>query len=102
MSNRENLRATLLQLDGRSYKAYKDIKGSYQFSDFNLIIEHIQGDPFAAPSKFIVKIPQLIARFPDNLYQFSSREVALRDYLTRQFDRVAHQMSAYRGAGKVG
>ncbi|MCU0536757.1 MAG: ABC-ATPase domain-containing protein [Hydrococcus sp. Prado102] len=102
MFNRENLRSLLLQLDGRGYKAYKDIRGSYQFSDFKLIIEHIQGDPFAAPSKFIVKIPQAIAQFPDNLYQSSSREVALRDYLTRQFDRVAQEMSSYRGTGKSG
>ncbi|NJK48754.1 ABC-ATPase domain-containing protein [Candidatus Gracilibacteria bacterium] len=102
MLNQENLRSTLLQLDGCGYKAYKDIKGSYQFSDFKLIIEHIQGDPFAAPSKFIVIIPQAIARFPDNLYQSSSREFALRDYLTRQFDPVAQEMSSYRGTGKSG
>jgi predicted ABC-class ATPase len=102
MLNQENLRARLLQLDGRGYTAYKDLKGSYQFSDFKLIIEHIQGDPFAAPSKFIVIIPQAIARFPDNLYQSSSREFALRDYLTRQFDRVAQEMSSYRGTGKSG
>jgi predicted ABC-class ATPase len=102
MPNRENLRSTLLQLDGRGYKAYKDIKGSYQFSDFNLIVDRVQGDPFAAPSKFIVKIPQAIAKFPDNLYQSLSREIALRDYLTRQFDRVAQEMSAYRGTGKSG
>jgi predicted ABC-class ATPase len=102
MSNRETLRSTLLQLDGRGYKAYKDLKGNYKFPDFTLIIEQVQGDPFASPSKFIVKVSQSIAQFPRSLYQSQSREVALRDYLTRQFDRVARDMSSYRGTGKSG
>ncbi|OKH22843.1 ATPase [Hydrococcus rivularis NIES-593] len=102
MSDRENLRSTLLQLDGRGYKAYKEIEGSYQFPDFTLIIDRVQGDPFASPSKFIVKVPQSIANFPRSLYQSASREVALRDYLTRQFDRVARDLNSYRGTGKSG
>lgn len=98
----ENLRSILLKLDGYGYKAYMDIKGSYKFPDFTLIVEHIQGDPFAAPSKLIVKVPQSVAQFPPHLYESSSREVALRDYLTRQFDKVAYTMSSYRGTGKSG
>ncbi|MGK7871907.1 MAG: ABC-ATPase domain-containing protein [Xenococcaceae cyanobacterium] len=102
MPDQSNLRSTLLQLDGRGYKAYKDIKGSYKFPDFTLIIDHIQGDPFASPSKLRVVIPQSVAGFPRNLYQSSSREIALRDYLTRQFDKVAQEISSYRGTGKSG
>lgn len=102
MSNPENLRSTLWQLDGQGYKAYKDIKGSYQFPEFTLIVEHVQGDPFASPSKFIVKVPQTIAKFPRELYHSSSRNVALRDYLTRQFDKIAKQVSSFRGTGKSG
>ena len=97
-----NLKSTLLRLDGASYKAYKDIKGSYQFPDFTLIIDRVQGDPFASPSNLRVKIPQSVARFPQQLYQSKSREVALRDYLTRQFDRAANQISSHRGTGKSG
>ena len=97
-----NLRSALLRLDGASYKAYKDIKGNYQFRDFALIIDHIQGDPFAAPSKFRVKVPQSIAQFPKQLYRSQSREIALRDYLTRQFHKIAHQISCRRGTGKSG
>ncbi len=102
MPNQENLRSILLQLDGRGYKAYKDIKGSYKFSDFTLIIDRVQGDPFASPSKFRIKVPQSVAQFPRHLYQSPSREIALRDYLTRQFDRVAREISSYRGTGKSG
>ncbi|MGK7949351.1 MAG: ABC-ATPase domain-containing protein [Xenococcaceae cyanobacterium] len=102
MPDRDNLKSTLLKLDGASYKAYKDIKGSYQFPDFTLIIDYVQGDPFASPSQFRIKISQSIAGFPKQLYKSKSREVALRDYLTRQFDRAANKISSHRGTGKSG
>lgn len=102
MPDRENLHSTLLQLDGRGYKAYKDIKGSYNFQDFTLIIDRVQGDPFATPSQVRVQLPQSVAGFPRNLYQNRSREIALRDYLTRQFDLKARDISSRRGTGNSG
>jgi predicted ABC-class ATPase len=102
MTSRETLHQLLLQLDDRSYKAYKDIKGSYKFPDFTLIIDRVQGDPFATPSQVRVQLPQSVAGFPRKLYQTRSREVALRDYLTRQFDRAAKDISSRRGTGNSG
>jgi predicted ABC-class ATPase len=102
MPNRENLRQLLLQLDNRGYKAYKAIQGSYEFPDFTLIIDRVQGDPFATPSQVRVQLPQSVAGFPRNLYQSHSREIALRDYLTRQFDHAARDISSRRGTGNSG
>ncbi|MCA1993505.1 MAG: ABC-ATPase domain-containing protein [Coleofasciculus sp. S288] len=102
MTNRENLRQLLLQLDERGYKAYHDIKGSYQFPDFTLIIDRVQGDPFATPSQVRVQLPQSVAGFPPHLYQIPSREIALRDYLTRSFSRAARHISSRRGTGSSG
>ncbi|MDY6782868.1 MAG: ABC-ATPase domain-containing protein [Cyanobacteriota bacterium] len=102
MRDRNSLRSTLLDLDGRGYKAYKDIKGRYSFPNFTLIIDRVQGDPFASPSQLRVQVPQSIAQFPPHLYASLSREIALRDYLTRQFDRAAQQVSSRRGTGKSG
>lgn len=102
MSDRHKLNSTLLKLDNTSYKAYKDIKGKYKFEDFTLIIDYVQGDPFATPSQLRVIIPQIVADFPAQLYQSHSREVALRDYLARQFAQIANQMSSHRGTGKSG
>ncbi len=101
MSNK-NLRSILLNLDGASYKSYKNIRGNYEFSNFTLIIDYVQGDPFATPSKLRVKIPQSIANFPQKLYQSSSRNIALRDYLARQFHQVSRRISSHRGTGKSG
>jgi predicted ABC-class ATPase len=102
MTNKESLERHLLQLDNRGYKAYKDIQGNYDFSEFTLIIDYVQGDPFASPSKFRVRVPPNIAQLPRELFNSRSREIALRDYLTRQFDKAAYSISSKRGTGKSG
>ncbi|NJN57490.1 MAG: ABC-ATPase domain-containing protein [Leptolyngbyaceae cyanobacterium SL_5_9] len=106
----QRLYQQLLQLDQRSYKAYKQIAGVYQFPGFELSIDYVQGDPFASPSRLRVQIPQTysqrtdsrIKSFPEELYRSHSREVALRDYLTRQFAQVAAEVRGRRGSGNSG
>ncbi|MEG4013434.1 MULTISPECIES: ABC-ATPase domain-containing protein [unclassified Microcoleus] len=102
MTNKEILKRHLLQLDNRSYKAYKEIQGRYKLDEFTLIIDYVQGDPFASPSKFRVIVPPEIARIPRELFKSRSREIALRDYLTRQFDKATYSNSSKRGTGKSG
>ena len=102
MSDRQNLNSRLIELDNTSYKAYKDLRGTYQFADFTLVVDYVQGDPFAAPSQVRVIVPQAVANYPPHLYQTKSREVATRDYIARQFDRAARQLSSHRGTGKSG
>ncbi|KKL13159.1 hypothetical protein LCGC14_2528550 [marine sediment metagenome] len=47
MRTENDLKTTLRRIDGKGYKAYKDIKGQYDFGTYTLIIDHVQGDPFA-------------------------------------------------------
>ena len=47
MKTEQILDEHLRRMDGRGYKAYKEIKGEYQFPGFTLLIDHVQGDPFA-------------------------------------------------------
>ncbi|AEJ60613.1 ABC transporter, ATPase [Spirochaeta thermophila DSM 6578] len=102
MQRADVLRNTLRRIDGAGYKAYKDIEGAYDFDDFVLIIDHVQGDPFAAPSRVRVRIPQRVAGFPEAAYRPKSREVALRDYITRIFAREAGRFQRPRATGKSG
>src|SRR6056297_2706454 len=46
------LNQILNKIDRKGYKAYKDIEGTFFFEEENytLFIDHVQGDPFAAPS----------------------------------------------------
>lgn len=102
MFNQKDLRQQLLQLDARSYKAYKSIQNSYNFPEFRLIIDRVQGDPFATPSQLRVQIPQSIAAFPGNLYKNRSRAIALSDCIIRAFCQATENVSSRRGSGNSG
>lgn len=62
----DRLRIQLLKLDNANYKAYKALRGKYQFDKFTLVIDRVQGDPFAAPSQVRVIIPQKVGKFPQS------------------------------------
>ena len=62
-----DLRMLLKQIDHKSYPAYKDTKGSYQFDRYVLSIDHVQGDPFAAPSKVRIMVGGRQAGFRKNI-----------------------------------
>jgi len=96
------LRDHLYALDGQGYKAYKSLRGRHDFPEFTLHIDYVQGDPFAAPSRLRVEIPQEIAQFPAHLYATTPRRIALEDYLIRQFDRQTRTRSRSAGSGKSG
>jgi len=103
MKSAEDLRRTLRRVDGRGYKAYKDIEGAYSFREYTLFVDHVQGDPFASPSRVRVRIPQNVAGFPEDTYHNRSRETALRDFLTRRFFQSSRRYGkGNRGTGKSG
>jgi predicted ABC-class ATPase len=102
MSTHNALRRILNRIDGKSYPAYKDIRGEYEFPGFKLLIDHVQGDPFAVPSRLRVRVPQEKAGYPPLTYDHSSRRVALGDFLTRVFDAACSHASDRRGSGKSG
>lgn len=103
MTGNEELKRTLYRIDGKGYKAYKDIRGLYEFPHYILIVDYVQGDPFASPSRIRVKVPQSDASFPYDTFSTRSREIALRDYLTRCFHEASRRFSkAGRGTGKSG
>jgi predicted ABC-class ATPase len=102
MATRDDLRGTLNRIDGKGYPAYKDIRDEYEFPGFRLLIDHVQGDPFAAPSRLRVWVPQGVAGYPSDTYASRSRRVALADFLTRAFDAACSELSGRRGSGKSG
>lgn len=103
MRDSEELRRILYRIDGRGYKAYKDLEGEYHCDEYTLLVDHVQGDPFASPTQVRVRVPQGIARFPADTYEVKSREVALRDFLTRRFFEASKKFCrGNRGTGKSG
>lgn len=103
MQSRMQLESVLRRIDGRGYKAYKDIEGTYDFGNFILHIDHVQGDPFASPSRIRVVIPQKVAGFPQELYSSKPRKKGLEDFLTRQISKnIPKIVKGNRGTGKSG
>lgn len=97
------LRSILEKIDRRSYPAYKDTKGMYRFSDYVLSIDHVQGDPFASPSRLNIVLRGEKAGFPAHLYSTKERKTALEDELLRQFGRcLGERRSGAKGSGKSG
>lgn len=105
MKSADALNQILNRIDGKGYKAYKDIQGSYDFEKegYTLHIDYVQGDPFASPSKARIILPQNIAQFPEYTFHNKSREVAARDFITRRFaDAIRKHSKGSRGSGKSG
>lgn len=103
MQSAEELKQLLDRIDHRGYPAYKDTKGKYQFQGYVFSIDHVQGDPFASPSKVSVQVKGSTAGFPEELYKGRHQRAALQDEMTRQFYH-AIQKYAFRakGSGKSG
>ena len=100
--HQHHLRDLLHRLDGKGYGAYKDIRGSYVFDDFTLFVDHVQGDPFAAPSRLRLQVSQAIARYPERAYRTPARGAAVCTYLATRFSDAAAAASTRNGSGKSG
>ena len=102
-SDSESLRDLLVRIDGRGYKAYKEIGGTWEFPGYLLHIDHVQGDPFADPSRCCVEIGIDAAGIDRELLTSRLRRVALGDYVGRAFrEATAEVVRGDRGIGKSG
>ena len=103
MKSSQELRNTLRQIDRKSYPAYKQLKGVYRFEGFLLGIDHVQGDPFAAPSRVSVQVAGAQAGVDGALFDTREKKIALEDYLLREFGRRLKDFSFQaKGSGKSG
>ena len=103
MKSAAELDRMLDNIHRKSYPAYKDLRGEYQFSGYVLGIDHVQGDPFAAPSRLSIYVGRAQAGFAPKMYEETHRRIALSDFLLRKF---AGTLKAYslkaQGSGKSG
>ena len=103
MKQSADLKRLLTSIDHKSYPAYKDVRGAYDFNTYILSIDHVQGDPFASPSKVSVQVRHAKAGFPAELFDTPWKKTALEDYLLRCFSREIGRLSfKAKGSGKSG
>lgn len=103
MQTAMDLRNKLKSIDHRGYPAYKELRGQYDFRDYVLSVDHVQGDPFAAPSRLSVRVRKDKAGFPAELFDTAAKRITLQDHLTRLFGRwVSGGSFQAKGSGKSG
>lgn len=105
MMYKNTLIKSLASIDGQDYGNYQSLIGHYDFSWFELIIEHIPKDPFAPPHTGLYRIR--VARSDKNIihYDLNSKVkiIAFSDYIARRFSQVCVQVSkGIRGTGFSG
>jgi len=99
----ERLRDQLKKIDGQGYKAYKDLQGSYQFDGYRLTVDHIQGDPFAQPSRISINVSSRDAALPAEFWSGTTRKTAAEDFLARAVaGAIKEHVKGHRGIGKSG
>ncbi|MEX2584123.1 MAG: P-loop domain-containing protein [Gemmatimonadota bacterium] len=87
MADQSSLKEDLLDIDGRGYRAYKALRAAYEFPRFTLRVDHVQGDPFADPTRltsatnFLIRdarVQALIAQEDEPITPFIDRISDLR------------------------
>ena len=106
MRSAAELGRILDRIDGRGYKAYRDLRGGYDLraeAGLELFVDRVQGDPFAAPSKLRARMELAEAALPQELMAGRVRRLALADLLARRVARAIEARGARsRGSGKSG
>jgi predicted ABC-class ATPase len=88
------LHQRLLKMHGKPYGVYKSLQGQFfGFGDFTLKFTHIQGDPHAQPSKVTLSAKMNALGFAEELHNTKEKEIALADFLLRQFRENAENIS---------
>jgi len=98
-----DLREDARRLDGRPYPAYKDLgRRPHQIGALTITLEHVQGDPFASPSRLRIDAPGDVTGLDADSCATADRRRAVADFLHR---RVARGIGGQRfggGSGKSG
>lgn len=73
------------RIDGRGYRAYRDLRGDWGFDDgLVLTVEHVQADPFAPPSRLELHLPDRLLGYESGDLETPVARLALSDFLLRR------------------
>lgn len=93
----------LRRIDGRSYPAYRELRGRWRIDPrpeepLELWVDHVQGDPYAAPSRVRLRLP---TGLDQELTADPVSRVAAEDWLLRRFAEAVARPRR-RGSGRSG
>ncbi len=87
----DQLTATLKKIEKQNYRAYQQIKSQYDFTDFTLFIDHVQGDPYASASRFRATRAWSLTGLEWLKDESPAFQRAARDFIARSFEQFAKQ-----------
>ncbi|WP_159652779.1 ABC-ATPase domain-containing protein [Vibrio atypicus] len=90
----DQLTAALKKIEKQNYRAYQQIKGQYDFSDYTFYIDYVQADPFASASRVRAVRPWSVTGLQWLRDKSSSYQVAARDYIARRFAELSQMDSS--------
>jgi predicted ABC-class ATPase len=97
------LHATLHGLNGKQYGAYKALtRRAYRVGAVTVTVEHVQGDPFAAPSRVRVDVPAGVPCLPATTHASDDQRRTAADYLHRALRAVLSGTRVAGGSGTSG
>ena len=102
MKTIQDLQSDLRALDGKGYKAYKSIKGAYAAARLTLHVDHVQGDPFADPSRLRAVVRPADAALPSWAFEGEPARRATADFVNRALYGTLEGESRSLGSGKSG
>jgi predicted ABC-class ATPase len=88
----EDLRALLRRLDGSGYGGWRALAGNWRFPGFVLVVDHVQRDPFAPPSRLRVFRDAEETGFPRELCSSPHRTEGVACRVARGFARACGQV----------
>ena len=79
-------------LNGKNYGLYKSLaEKPWDFGDFTLEFIHVQGDPFAPPSRVIVRANLSVLGYASEWSGSFERRLALSDFLLRKLSGLVQE-----------
>lgn len=102
MRDAQELAAALGRIDGRGHKAYQQLEGGRRLDGFVLHIDHVQGDPFARPTRVRAVLEGQTAGFADSAYRTPQRALGTAAFLARTFAEAARSQCRRSGSGRSG
>ncbi|GAA5416774.1 hypothetical protein Pryu01_01812 [Paraliobacillus ryukyuensis] len=99
----KKLQNKLRNINGKGYKAYKEIQGKYSFHRYEVHVDYVQGDPFASPSKIRIVIPNEYRTIYPEWKLEANRKIYAEDWIARYVAKAINKNSAEaKGSGKSG
>lgn len=98
----DDLAGRLRRIDGRGYPAYKDVLGDWDYPGFTLSIVHVQGDPFARPSRLRILVSPSTAALDPWILAHRGRREGVAAWIARAFSDGVAAHSPGRGSGGSG